>query len=79
MHILKQSQYLRHEQYGLGVVTQSTAERTTIDFNDFGVKKFVTSLLVVELLPGPAPARSAVPKTRRKASGSAEARPKSKA
>ena len=53
MQVLRQAQYLKHGQYGLGVVTQSNAERTTIDFDLHGVKKFVTSLLVAELLPGP--------------------------
>jgi hypothetical protein len=64
MEILRESQYLRHGQYGLGVVTQSNAERTTIDFEQHGIKKFVTSLLVVELLPGHAPARPTSPARR---------------
>ena len=33
MQILRQSQYLKHAQYGLGVVTESNASRTTIDFD----------------------------------------------
>ena len=57
MEILRQSQYLRHAKYGLGVVTASNAERTTIDFDDHGEKKFVTELMVVELLAGAAPNR----------------------
>jgi len=65
MQVLRQAQYLKHGQYGLGVVTQSNADRTTIDFDLHGVKKFVTSLLVVELLPGDAPAKAAPPKVRR--------------
>lgn len=55
MKALKQAQYLRHFQYGLGVVTVSNAERTTIDFDLHGSKTFVTSLMQVELLPGRAP------------------------
>ena len=62
MQALKESQYLRHEKYGLGVVSASNAERTTIDFNDHGVKKFATELLTAELLPGRAPARPDAPK-----------------
>jgi hypothetical protein len=65
MQVLRQAQYLKHGQYGLGVVTQSNAERTTIDFDLHGVKKFVTSLLVAELLSGQAPAKLALPKVRR--------------
>ena len=64
MQILRQAQYLKHGQYGLGVVTQSNADRTTIDFDLHGVKKFVTSLLVVELLPGQAPVKPTLSKPR---------------
>lgn len=59
MQILREAQYLKHEQYGRGVVIQSNSQRTTIDFELHGAKKFVTSLLVVKLLPGQAPARPA--------------------
>ena len=77
MQILRQAQYLKHNQYGLGVVTASNAERTTIDFDLHGIKKFVTSLLVAELLPGSAPARLSLPKHRTKKSlASAAAKPK---
>ena len=73
MQILRQAQYLKHEQYGLGVVTASNADRTTIDFDVHGVKKFVTSLLVAELLPGAAPARPSLAKHRTKKSPTAAA------
>jgi hypothetical protein len=75
MQVLREAQYLKHGQYGLGVVTQSNSERTTIDFELHGVKKFVTSLLVAELLPGHAPARPAPPK-RSKAKKARSASPK---
>ena len=55
MKSLKESQYLKHAQYGFGVVSESNAERTTIDFENFGKKKFVTSMMVVELVEGEAP------------------------
>jgi hypothetical protein len=57
MDVLRIDQYLRHEAYGLGVVTSSTSERTTIDFENHGVKKFITKLMVVELIAGQAPSR----------------------
>lgn len=57
MQVLRVDQYLRHEAYGLGVVTSSTTDRTTIDFEDHGIKKFVTNLMKVELLPGQSPNR----------------------
>ncbi|MBI4465691.1 MAG: hypothetical protein HY647_13385 [Acidobacteria bacterium] len=75
MQVLRHAQYLKHGQYGLGVVTESNAERTTIDFEIYGVKKFVTSLLVAELMPGAAPAKLATPKRlKKKAPASAKAK-----
>ena len=38
MQILAEGQYIRHSQYGLGVVTASDTERTTIEFDDHGEK-----------------------------------------
>lgn len=49
MQILPQGQFIKHVQYGLGVVTQSDPERTSIDFHVHGPKKFVTQLMTVEL------------------------------
>jgi hypothetical protein len=62
MHSIPEGQFVRHAQYGLGVVTQSGADRTSIDFHLYGSKKFVTSLMTVELTdegppPKPHPAR----------------------
>ena len=45
MRTLPQGQYIKHVQYGLGVVTQSDAERTSIDFPLHGPKKFATQLM----------------------------------
>jgi hypothetical protein len=64
VEILRQSQYLRHSKYGLGVVTHSNADRTTIDFDDHGEKKFVTGLMTVELIAGAAPNRPKAPAKR---------------
>jgi len=54
---VQQGLYIKHFQYGLGVVTESDAERTTIDFDLHGIKKFVTSLMVVEPAEGTPPKR----------------------
>lgn len=62
MQILSEGQSVRHEQYGMGTVTESNTERTTIDFDDHGVKRFVTSIWSAELI-GEAPAQ---PPTRRR-------------
>jgi hypothetical protein len=51
-------QYIRHFQYGCGVITESDSIRTTIDFDLYGIKKFVTSLMVVEPAEGVPPKRS---------------------
>jgi len=62
MRTLPQGQCIKHVQYGLGVVTQSDAERTSIDFHLHGSKKFSTKLMMVELTdevppPKPRPAK----------------------
>lgn len=51
-------QYIKHFQYGCGVITESNFDRTTIDFDVHGVKKFVTSLMVVESADGIPPKRA---------------------
>ncbi len=65
--MLQAGQYIKHDQYGFGVVTASDAERTTIDFDAHGIKKFVTSLMVAKLV-GEAPPRPLRYKRRKKAS-----------
>lgn len=55
MQVLEEGQTIRHEQYGVGTVTESNLDRTTIDFDNYGLKKFVTSIWSAELL-GEAPA-----------------------
>ena len=58
MKVLAEGLYIKHQQYGCGVVTQSDTERTTIDFDAHGLKKFVTSMMVVEMAEGAPPKRS---------------------
>ncbi len=48
MKALPKGQYIKHFQYGSGVITESDQERTSIDFDIHGMKKFVTSLMVVD-------------------------------
>jgi hypothetical protein len=50
-------QYIKHFQYGCGVITEFTQDRTTIDFDAHGIKKFVTSLMVIEPAEGTPPKR----------------------
>jgi hypothetical protein len=54
VQVLSTGQQIKHDQYGLGVVTESDAERTSIDFDDHGRKLFVTSMMTAELI-GDAP------------------------
>jgi hypothetical protein len=54
---LQEGAYIKHFQYGLGVVTESDNERTSIDFDLHGMKKFITSLMVVEPAEGTPPKR----------------------
>ena len=57
MAILQTGQYIKHFQYGCGVITEHNTDRTTIDFDAHGLKKFVTSLMVVEPAEGTPPKR----------------------
>ena len=54
MQVLSTGQQVKHHQYGMGIVTESDAERTAIDFDDHGKKLFVTNLMNAELI-GDAP------------------------
>lgn len=57
MKALPKGQYIKHFQYGLGVITESDDQRTSIDFDVHGMKKFVTSLMVVDFAEGTPPKR----------------------
>ena len=57
MKALVEGAYIKHFQYGLGVVTESNSERTSIDFDLHGMKKFVTSMMVVDAAEGTPPKR----------------------
>jgi len=64
---LAQGKYVKHGQYGLGVVTHSDAERTSIDFHLHGPKKFATKLMVVELSNEAPPPKAVATRRRKKA------------
>lgn len=57
MKALQEGAYIKHFQYGLGVVTESDSDRTLIEFDLHGPKKFVTSIMVVEAAEGTPPKR----------------------
>ena len=72
MQVMQEGQTIKHDLFGLGIVTASDAERTTVDFDDHGLKLFVTSMLSAEMI-GEAPATPPKTKRRRKASTAAKA------
>lgn len=78
MQAMAEGQTIKHEVYGLGVVTSSDGERTSVDFDDHGSKLFVTSIMTAELI-GEAPATPPKTKRRRKASTAAKAAKKAAA
>jgi hypothetical protein len=49
MNAIPEGQYVKHYRYGMGVVTESDSRQTSIDFDVHGLKRFVTTLMVVEL------------------------------
>jgi hypothetical protein len=50
-------QYIKHVQYGCGIIVKYGPDRTTIDFDTHGLKLFVTSMMVVEPCDGIPPKR----------------------
>jgi hypothetical protein len=66
MKALQKGAYIKHFQYGLGVVKRSDIEYTDIDFDLHGMKKFLTTIMVVEHAEGTPPTRRR--KSRKKAS-----------
>lgn len=66
---LETGQYVKHFQYGCGVIVKRDSERTTIDFDEHGLKIFVTSLMTVE------PAEGVPPPKRRRAKRVKAAKP----
>ncbi len=68
MQVMQEGQTIKHEMYGLGIVTASDQERTAVDF----------SIMTAELI-GEAPATPPKTKRRRKASTAAKAAKKAAA
>lgn len=73
MKVLSEGQYVKHFQYGCGVVTESNEDRTSIDFDQHGLKKFVTSIMVVEPAEGTPPKRPGSKRRKKAASKAASA------
>lgn len=52
---LKAGQYIRHSKYGNGTIVERDDDRTVVDFDTVGMKKFVTSIAAFEIAEGEAP------------------------
>src|ERR1700680_3005485 len=72
VQVLSEGQCIKHEQDGYGIVAESYGERTTIDFDSVGLKKFVTGLMAMELV-GEALERPTKPRRRSKKAGATAA------
>jgi hypothetical protein len=73
VQVLDAGQTVRHTQYGVGTVMESDVERTSVEFDDHGLKKFVTNLWQAEIV-GDIPGRPSKPKRRRKSTKTAVAK-----
>ena len=51
----KVGQYIRHAKYGNGIIVGRDEDRTTVDFDTAGLKKFVTAIASFEIAEGEAP------------------------
>lgn len=74
MKALAEGAYIKHFQYGLGVVTESNSQRTSIEFDVHGMKKFVTNLMVVDAAEGTPPKRRRARKIKKLATAVAGAK-----
>lgn len=63
--VYEEGQHVKHGQYGLGTILTSDEERTAIDFVQHGTKKFVTSLVVLELTDEQPEKKAKKPRARR--------------
>ena len=65
--VYEEGTQVKHQQYGVGTIVTSDEDRTSIDFTDHGTKKFVTSMVVLEITEDQPPKkakRSARPRRR---------------
>jgi hypothetical protein len=68
MKALPKGQYSKYFRYGLGVINESGEQRTSIDFDIHGIKKFVTGLTAVDPAEG-TPSKHLRPKRSKEAVG----------
>ena len=59
MRILRKDDRVSHTQFGLGVVIEVDARYTVIEFDEQGLRKFVTTLVQLERSDLPLPVKRA--------------------
>lgn len=62
---LKTGQYIKHAKYGCGTIVERDEDRTLVDFDTAGLKKFVTSIACFEIAEGEAPKKRRLSARRR--------------
>jgi predicted secreted protein len=62
----EEGQNVKHQQYGLGTILASDEERTSIEFVEHGTKKFVSSMVVLELTDEKPPKGTTTKRTKKK-------------
>lgn len=62
---LKTGQYIRHAKYGCGTIVERDEDRTVVDFDTAGMRKFVTSIASFEIAEGEAPKKKRASSRRR--------------
>ena len=64
--VYEEGTQVKHQQYGVGTIVTSDEDRTSIDFTDHGTKKFVTSLVVLEITEDQPPRKAKRARPRRR-------------
>ena len=68
MHIYAKGDRVSHSRYGAGTIAAANAIHTVIDFDEHGLRTFVTNLVQLEKASSPAPVRAkAVRRTKKSA------------
>ncbi|MFQ5696004.1 MAG: hypothetical protein ACE5HB_08445 [Terriglobia bacterium] len=70
---------IRHQQYGLGTILETDEERTSIDFAEHGTKKFVTSMVTLEILADQPPRKDRKKGKRSRRTATVKPKPRAKA
>jgi hypothetical protein len=66
VRLVKKGDRVLQPNYGTGTVTDVNDEHTVIDFDEHGIRKFVTNLVSLSLTERPAPDRPARRRGRKK-------------